>query len=259
MKKNIFKLYLVIVSLFSTQVGFAQADEVLNSIIQFMPSPVEITSFIKETGVLYKGEILNKTTNQKYYTDAHKQALNLGVYSTDLGYSTIYTNPMSLSYLNCVKTLADSLKVGQYINIESIRKLALGNDLNQLLSETSATFEKINTHLIDNKTPELAAFMLVGGWLETVYLTSEIAKSTTNNELLNTKVIEQKFVLDQLIEALDPYKKNPFINDLLYDLKGIKVKMDVAFKKNEDNGKITTADLSEVVGLIEVMREKIIL
>ncbi|TAF66523.1 MAG: hypothetical protein EAZ55_06255 [Cytophagales bacterium] len=236
-----------------------EADEVLKSFFQFMPSPIEMTSLVKDNNIAYDAQLLNKISNQKYYADDYKQAVNLGVYSTDLGYATIYTKPDALSYLNVVKVLADSLSVGNYINIETIQKLALSNNLNQLLSETAMTFEKINDHLINNKKPQTAAFMLIGGWAETVYLTARVAQVANDNTLINSKVVEQKFVLDELIKAIEPYKKDRDMNDLLYELNKIKVEMDKAFSLLEKNGAVKLDEIAELNKLINNFRDKLVL
>ncbi|WP_051296290.1 hypothetical protein [Eisenibacter elegans] len=232
-------------------------EELLEMIIQSMPSPVEISVLIKEIGIEYNGAMLSSVSNLGSYSSGYKQALNLGVYSTDLGYTTIYKKPDALQYLNCVKSLANTLKVGEYINFEAIQRLALSNDLNLLLSETSDSFSKINGHLRENKQSDLAILMLVGGWLETVYLTARVAEKN-QNELLNIKIAEQKFVLDQLMTVIEEYGNKEGLKEIVADLKRLQTKLDAAFQMLESKGEVTLDDLDGVINSIVAMRERII-
>lgn len=206
MRQKNLSITTLIALLFLTQVSFAQDNSVLGTIIKLV-SPVETSDLIKKLGIQYDRSILNDPMNIANYKTDSKKALNLGIYSTDLGYANINAQSQdALTYLNSVKKTADGLELGQFIDFGKILKLAANRDaLNELLDETSTTFENISTHLEANGKSDLAALILTGGWLETLHITCEVATKTEQEEL-KTKVIEQKFILEQIIPILDKFK-----------------------------------------------------
>ena len=55
-----------------------------------IPSPVQTAYLIKRLNLPFDESILNDDSNVSAYVSEYQQALNLGVYGTDLGYSSIY-------------------------------------------------------------------------------------------------------------------------------------------------------------------------
>jgi len=75
-----------------------------------IPSPVQTAMLIKELNLPFDQNILNPTENSKNYSTEFKQALNLGIYGTDLGYCSLYEQKNSaLKYLSAVEKLTGQL------------------------------------------------------------------------------------------------------------------------------------------------------
>ena len=66
------------------------SEEVIGEILQQIPSPLEISMLLKESGKKYNASYLNPAENRSKYNSNYQKALNLGVYGTDLGYTNIY-------------------------------------------------------------------------------------------------------------------------------------------------------------------------
>lgn len=212
--------------------------EILGNI---MPSPVELSALIKDVGAVYDKSILNSSDKAEGYSSKYDRALNLGVYSTDLGYAAIYKeNTDSFMYLNSVRKIAESLGIGKYIDYANITKLALENDLNALLDETTRSFEGINKHFQKNGQDELSVAMLAGGWIESLYLTCEIAKKK-QNKALDVRIAEQQLVLNQLLPILRSYKSSD-MKALSYDLTNLQ-KLYKNLKINYKEGEVTTKEV----------------
>ncbi|MCU0443400.1 MAG: hypothetical protein MUE85_00685 [Microscillaceae bacterium] len=220
MRKIQLSILTLIALVWANTVVTAQTD-VLNSLIKTV-SPVEVSDLIKKQGIRYEKTILSDPMKTAAYQSDFKKALNLGVYSTDLGYSSIYEQNMeALSYLSSVKKMADGLNVGSYIDFNKILMLAQNkNDLNKLLDETSTTFENMSEHLEKQNQSKLAALILTGGWLETLFITCEVAKRQPNQELHN-RIVEQKLILDQILVALQPYQNDNTVKLLTSDLSNL--------------------------------------
>ncbi|EAY29584.1 hypothetical protein [Microscilla marina] len=213
--------------------------EILGNI---MPSPVELSALIKDVGASYDKSILNSSDKAEGYSSKYARALNLGVYSTDLGYAAIYKeNTDAFMYLNSVRKIAESLGIGKYIDYANITKLALENDLNALLDETTRTFEEINKHFQKNGQDELSVAMLAGGWIESLYLTCEIAKKK-QSKVLDVRIAEQQLVLSQLLPILRKYKSSD-MKALTYDLTSLQ-KLYKNLKIDYKEGEVTTKEVN---------------
>jgi hypothetical protein len=282
MKKRFLPLFTLLLALM-TQPLLAQ-DEILNSIIKIV-SPVEISDLIKKQGIQYDRTILHNATAFANYQSDFKRALNLGVYSTDLGYATINDQSFdALSYLNSVKKLAIGLNVGQFIDSDKIMKLAVNkSDLNKLLDETSSTFENMSQYLEQQKRANLAALVLTGGWLETLFITCEVAKRQPNQEL-NNRIVEQKLILGQILEVMKSYQTDAGMKNLSNDLtnlntllnsfkinyiktgKTVKTTVNVGGQEIEqvedeivmEDVRLTQNDLNRIAGLVGTIRSTMV-
>lgn len=187
----------------------AISREVINDMVKSIPSPLEISFLIKDLEIKYDKTVLNASENSKKYNTDFQRAMNLGVYSTDLGYANIYEQTQdAILYLGAVKKMADDLKIGQFFDFNTIKKLAsTRGNLDTLLLVTTSNLESINEHLQEKDRSDLTILILTGGWIESLYLTCEVAKKQPN-ELLKNRIGEQKIILEQLLLLLSFYEQN---------------------------------------------------
>ena len=123
------------------------SQEVLSDIIQQIPSPLEISVLLKESGTNYDKSLLNKADNVSEYNSNFDKAVNLGIYGTDLGYTNIYEqNQDALFYLGSIRKLAEGLSIGQFFDFSAISRLATNSkNLDSLLLITTQNFNNINS------------------------------------------------------------------------------------------------------------------
>lgn len=256
------------------------SEEVISDIVQQIPSPLEISFLLKNSGSKYNADVLNDPDNISDYNSSFEKALNLGIYGTDLGYANIYEqNQDALFYLNSIRTLADELSIGQFFDFGTIRRLATNSDnLDSLLLITTQNFNNINDYLQQNQRQNLSILILAGGWLEALHITCEVVKANPNNQELIEKVGEQKIILDNIKLLLGFYKNDPYIADLhknileleevFADIEIIYTYAEPTFKEVngmlviEDNStttiKITGENVEAIRETVSTIREKII-
>ncbi len=254
-------------------------ESFIKIILESIPSPVEITTIIKEGGNLYNKADLNPTSNSSKYSSSYKKAINLGIYGTDLGLANMYgKNQDAITYLNSVKSLADGLSIGQFFDYETLKGLLeSANNIDQLIAQTTSNLEKINHHLQKQSRDNLSVLILTGNWIEGLYLTTKVYERK-KNDVLREKIGEQKIVLEQLLSALEFYKTKPYfpelINDLnelydIYDAISIETTFGAATQKivdgqlivedsSESTVNITDADVQTITSLVRSIRNKMI-
>jgi hypothetical protein len=203
------------------------SSDLINEVIKSIPSPVEMSSLIREVEPKYNVNFLSASSNVDKYTTNFQKAVNIGIYGTDLGYINMYNEKEdAISYLNSMTKLADGLKIGQFFDYHLIKRLATNSsDLDSLLYITTSNYDKMNSYLQDQNRGNLSLLMLTGGWIEALYIASSVAEKN-NNPALYERVGEQKIVLDQLRILLDFYKSDPKIAELNKNLDGLKTVYD---------------------------------
>jgi hypothetical protein len=267
-------------SLDSAKSGPTIDEEVISSILQQIPSPLEISVLLKESGTKYNSSILNTSENLSKYNSNYKKALNLGVYGTDLGYTNIYEqNQDGIKYLTSIKSLADGLNIGQFFDIETIGRLATNSkNLDSLLLITTQNFNSINHYLQTQSRANLSVLLLIGGWVEAMQITCQVAAKDIKNKDLQEKIGEQKIILEQIVLLLSFYKDDSNMASLLEDMDGLKgafdkINITYTYKEStmeiidgvaviKDNSttsiNITEQDVATIRNLTNALRNKII-
>ncbi|MBS1491249.1 MAG: hypothetical protein JSS93_12040 [Bacteroidetes bacterium] len=266
-------------SLDSAKKGPTIDEAVINSILEQIPSPLEISVLLKESGTKYNYSLLNSPDNLSKYNSNFKKAINLGVYGTDLGYTNIYQqNKDGIKYLASIKSLANELNIGQFFDIETIGRLATNSkNLDSLLLITTQNFNSINHYLQTQGRANLSVLLLTGGWLEAMQITCQVASKNPKSKELREKIGEQKIILEQIVLLFGFYKEDENMASLLKDLTDLKtafdkIKITYTYKESsmevvngvaviKDNSTttidITDADVQNISSITNSIRTKI--
>lgn len=198
-------------------------------IFNALPSPLESAMLIKSAGAAFDGKLLNPVSRQDNYLTRKAMALNLGIYTCDLSFASLYEQTQLLiDYMNAAKKMADGLGILDAIKEEDINKLEENiNNSEVIMTVVSQTFMNSNSYLEDNGQPATAAIVLVGGWIEGLYLSTQLVdmKEFNGNKLVS-KIIDQKLSIDILIDLLNSSKGNPAIDELLPQVQSLKAVFD---------------------------------
>ncbi len=203
-------------------------EEVINSILDQIPSPIEVSMLLKESGSKYNAGLLNPSENLAKYNSNYKKALNMGIYGTDLGYTNIFGNNQDgIKYISSIKSLADELNIGQFFDIKTIGRLATNSkNLDSLLLITTMNFNQINHYLQSQSRDNLSVLLLTGGWLEAMQITCQTAAKNPQNKELRETIGEQKIVLEQIMLLFSFYTADKNMASLMEDLNQLKVAYD---------------------------------
>ncbi len=187
-----------------------------------IPSPMETAALLKKAGANYNGKILNDVKNVDRYTAASKQALNLGVYGADLSYASVFNHTQeTMFYTSCARRLADKLGVTSAFNDSTMQLMEQHqNDREKLLDIISETYWDMDRYLKVNERENISALMIAGGWVEGLYIATQVAGSNPAPELLQ-RIAEQKLSLNDLLALLETYGDEPTLVGVRDDLKAI--------------------------------------
>ena len=184
-----------------------------------IPSPMETVSLLKKAGAEYDKDILNDIENVDNYTSSAKMALNLGVYGSDLSYTSVFEQTQeSMFYTSCAKKLSDNLNISGAFDEATMERMEDNlEDRDSLLSIISETYWIVDAYLKENDRENTSALIIVGGWVEGLYIATQVGTAGSSEEL-NQRIAEQKLSLDNLIGLVNIYEPDADLTKVLEDL-----------------------------------------
>jgi len=194
-----------------------------------LPSPIESAMLIKSAGAMFDNALLNPVGNVSNYVSRKSMALNLGVYTCDLSFASLYEQtPLIIDCMNSAKKMADGLGILKAIEQSKIDELEENiNNTDRIMEIVSETFMNSSAYLEDDGQPAIAAMVLVGGWMEGLYISTQLVdmKDFNGNKLVG-RIIDQKLSIDILIGLLDRSKGDPAVDELIVQVQSLKLIFD---------------------------------
>lgn len=171
-----------------------------------LPSPMQIATILKKSGLTYiSGITIPVENNNRYSTgDMTCKSLGMGLYLADLSYCILNKqNQESKKYFKTCSELAESIglaKAFQEKNIPSRMEKNMNNEdsISKILSEIQ--LEADNT-LEENKQTNISVLIFTGAWIETMFIGTKV-HSRQNNARVITNVVEQMGIAENIIKAL---------------------------------------------------------
>jgi len=194
-----------------------------------MPSPLETAMLIRSAGAQYDAELLNSVDNAQNYTTNKSMALNLGIYTCDLSFASLYDQTQaSISYMGAAKKMADGLGILDAIDEKTIEDLEENiNNRERIMDIVSETFLNSSAFLKENDRAALSAIVLVGGWMEGLYIATELVnRGTFEDNKLVVRIVDQKLSLEIVMKLLEQNQSNPDVAGLIEEINELKVIFD---------------------------------
>jgi hypothetical protein len=188
-----------------------------------IPSPIELATLVQKAGATYDTKVLNDPMNVSKYSTSLAKALNLGVYGADLSVTTIFDQTQeSVIYLKCSRRLADELGITGAFSDNTVQRMDNNKgNRDSLLNIISDSYFSTDEYLKENQRPGISALVLAGGWIEALYVGTQLAKSSKNNAGIIQRIADLKGSLENLVSLLELYKNQEGVNELLGHLKGL--------------------------------------
>lgn len=229
----------------------------VKQIFYSLPSPLETALILKRSGAKYNEEILNPVDNLTKYNTNKSMALNLGIYSTDLSYASLFDQTQAtIKFMTASKKMAENLGILNAIDNSVIQRLEENVNNRDVIMETiSETFLNTNSILEEDDRVAIGSIILVGGWLEGLYIATSLVEDvkSTDNELVD-RIVDQKFSLETVLNLLNQNIDNPDVKDIYNDILELKMIYDevqISVSKVEvvqdSKSKVTTLSSKNVV------------
>ncbi|MDF2436337.1 MAG: hypothetical protein K0Q95_713 [Bacteroidota bacterium] len=205
----------------ATETATVEVEDVSYS----LPSPLQIASIFKKSGLKYKDGITSTLKDPSKYTTNLSKALNLGVYSADLSYTVLNKqNQEAMNYMKLCRQMADNLGMGSVFeqgNLSKRFEKNIGNEdsLAYIIAELQMVTDM---YLDENDQQQVTSIVFAGAWIESMYVGSKVYEKGKDKSL-NNKLAEQMTILGSIVNALKAQeKKDPAIGGLIADLQSVK-------------------------------------
>ncbi len=260
---------------------FSQAEESLKDQIQDLvyniPSPSEIPYLLEATGAEFNQSLLNdRKKADSYSSRTDKAALNLGVYTTDIGYLSSYDKTQeAIDYLNAAKKLADNLGVIGTFDADVLQSFEKNiSNKDSLASILNKAVQKTDKYLKDDSKKRLAGLLITGSFVEGLYISTALIKSYPKNILpddarnlvltpLMRVILQQEKSVDEMAKMLASLDQAEPVASLLTDITALQasyrsLNIDEQIKNNRSDLVLTDKNLTEITIIVEKLRKSIV-
>ncbi len=246
----------------------------MENIIYEIPPPSEIPFIIQATGAEYNPDMVNGLEKSEKYTATNKiAALNLGVYSTDIGYLVTYEKVQdALNYMEACLDLGEFLGVQNAIDQTLVRQFENNlNNKDSLASIINNVIDNSDEFLRENERQNIATLVLAGTFIEGLYIATQLVDTYPEDILpddarnliltpLIKLIVDQEKSLGDMIELLKSIDdKGDWIEGLINSLEELKSNyemLDVQDQISENRADLVLTDktLERITLQIEKVR-----
>lgn len=256
--------------------------EQIKKIFFSLPSPIELTYLFKKEGINYQADKLHSIAARNNYNLTTKKALNLGVYGADLSYAGLFgQHEDAIEYYTTCQILAEEIGIGQTFKKEFISRIeGNANNRDTLMQVISDFFLDNDAYLKDHRQQFISTYVLLGGWVEGMYLGTQMEVNNSDSAGIRTIIAGQKHSLENLNKLLYKLEDSEGINllkekmtqleklfgkidysqpeDYKKETKVVKQNGKIVLNTGSQNPKIDAKTFSQIKELVKEIRTSII-
>ncbi len=242
----------------SAESGELKKDEVRKEVKNFvypLPTSFEVTDMLNRIGAAYILTLTNEPSNvDKYFTEKSK-ALNLGIFSADLCYSSTYNQKQqTIDFLNSSRRLIEELDIAEAVDVDLVDKIeANENNKEALVELISTSFNDTYEYLNENNRSGISMLVVSGSYIEGLFIASHISEDTFNNKEMVSIIMKQKEPLDKLVVILKQYESDANVKETYADALKLQSLFSVVA-----NGSITEPQLKAISDEVLAIRTKMV-
>ncbi|MFT4595541.1 MAG: hypothetical protein ACI9UR_002028 [Bacteroidia bacterium] len=230
-----------------TEEDLAEAD----AMIKNMPSPIEMAILVKHAGGEYNPDLLNDLKNIDNYLTTGKKTLNMGIYSSDVGYTSLYKQTQeTVFFLDNVRKLSDAIGLSDAFNKLMFERVQANiENRDSLLQILSSSYDMANRYLKENNRMNTSVLMMAGGWVESMYLAANLGDEGGRPEnIIALRVLEQEVVLGKIITSMNMIDDDPLVAEMAIKLEELSALLSAGdLKEGEGEDAVVNTEKMEVV------------
>jgi len=232
-----------------------------NEIFYGVLTPVEISGIFNRLGVPHDNNILNSTSQRNQYLSSSKASINTGIYGVDFGYLKIFgVGQEMIDYMVTIREMSNKLGIPDSYLTEPIKRVE--GDISEpdtIMNLMNEAYIKMEGHLRESGRESTAGLMVMGGWVEAMYIATQLVYNPAKPDpLVVQKIAEQKYTLTTLLSFLKNYYDDPVVVYYSKKLKYLKNYFDsfeIYFKKGD---LVTVETLNKIRDYVAKLRTEMV-
>ncbi len=199
-------------------------EEQLAEISYSVPTPNELFEIVKSLGGELNVDLINPIENKDNYVDLKSKALNFGVYSADLGYMSCFENGIEfLKYTKAIENLGNELGISEVFDQELMDRISNNeDDFDSLFMISNETYYDSYLYLEENKKGQELSLIIIGGYIESLYIISNLVTEYADDNQIIEKIGDQKLVLENIIDFCAQYADELAVSEALSSIMELK-------------------------------------
>jgi hypothetical protein len=191
----------------------------------------------------FKNDLLNSPRNADKYLDMRALTINLGVYATDLAYSSLFgRREETIDYLEKVQDMAEKIRITGTVNDLLIERAKNNvNYIDSLFNISNEAFINMIFFCEKNDRPSTIVLISAGAFIESLYLTSGMVDDYNARETMMQHLADQGYTLDNLMSTTEDESFDPNVAYAMQILKPLK---DLYDRFAESEGRTTIKKVS---------------
>jgi hypothetical protein len=190
--------------------GKAPKNEIFYGIL----TPVEICTIFNRLGITYNNATLNPISNRDQYLSSSKASINTGIYGVDFGYLKVFgIGQQMIDYMVTIREMSNKLGIPDSYLTEPIKKVQ--SDISEpdtIMFLMDDAFTKMESHLREGGRESTAGLMVMGGWVEAMYIATQLVYKPENPDPeVVQRIAQQKYTLTSLLSFLKNYYDDPVV------------------------------------------------
>lgn len=198
--------------------------ETSTSLVEYnIPSPAEQLKLFSKLKLAKNVKLLNAAENASKYTSPESKALNFGVYASDISYLSSYKdNSRYLDYFSKMERMGSEIGVSQVFSKELTNQVKEWEETpDSLFVVSNEVYDKTFSKLVEIDKGKELSLMLIGGWVESMYLIVNSYSTYEKDAQVNTMLADQKLVVENLIEFLIDYQEDETVHEYMDEISSV--------------------------------------
>lgn len=220
------------------------ADSTLQVVDYSVPTPNELFEIIKLQGGKQQMNLVNSLENSENYVDVKSKALNFGVYSADVAYLSCFGIGIDfLKYFKKIEELGEELGISGAFD-QGVMERIENNEANadSLFTISNDTYYNSYMYLEENQKGVELSLIMAGGYIESLYIITNLVKTYSDSDPIVEKIGDQKVVMENLIDFITQYGDDASVAEVITDLKSLSEVFEKNMTFQESSSKVSNSE-----------------
>ncbi len=177
-------------------------------------TPMEVSVIFNRLAVPYNDATLNPVSNGDLYLSNSQAAINTGIYGVDFGYLKMFGFGQEvIDYMVTIRKMSNKLGIPDQMLTDPIKRVQADMaDPDTITILMKNAYTDIEDHLRQSGRESTAGLMIMGGWVEAMFIATQLVYNPLNPDAeVVQRIAEQKYTLTSLLSFMKNYYDDPVV------------------------------------------------